>query len=203
MFSTRGDIPWNYPPNWHLDRPFCGGTLISDRHVLTAAHCMGGNFEVMVGEHHVTSTDDGTRHKVCSVVSHPKYNGGVSQSYDFAIVTLKEPVQLGARAVPACLPESAEFGGSFLDDKTMTVSGWGALGSGGGSPTELHSVDVPGISNEQCANMYHHSKWTNARAPRPTPFNIRKYKITEDMMCAGHANGGIDSCQGDSGGKKI
>ena len=64
----------------------------------------------------------------------------------------------------------------------MTVSGWGTLSSGGSQPTVLHSVDVPGITNAQCGQAYS--------------------GIRNAMLCAGDvANGGIDSCQGDSGGK--
>merc|ERR1712001_703977 len=85
------------------ERTWCGGTLIGPRHVLTAAHCMGGNFEVVVGEHEITSDEDGTRHEVCKVLSHPRYE--TDDHYDYAVVVLKEPVQLGPRAVPACLPD--------------------------------------------------------------------------------------------------
>ena len=169
--------------------PFCGGTIIDARHILTASHCINSNptyntFNVIVGEHDIFSSVDGTRHEICRAVQHPSYNSPTQLNNDFAIVHLTKPIDLGTRAHPACLPTSA-LGGNFLAGKTMTVSGWGTLSSGGSQPTVLHSVNVPGITNDLCKTRYGSSR------------------ITNQMLCAGDvANGGIDSCQGDSGGKK-
>merc|ERR1712038_176629 len=55
----------------------------------------------------------------------------------------------------------------------MGVSGWGALSEGGGSPSVLHKVDVPGMTNFRCNSYYS--------------------GITSSMLCAGQASGGIDS----------
>ena len=142
------------------------------------------NFDVIVGEHDITNSSDGTRHQQCRGMNHPNYGDLSQNSNDFAIVHLRQSVQIGTRAAPACLP-TASLGGDFLDGETMTVSGWGRNSSGGSSPQVLHSVDVPGITNSECSNSY--------------PFET----ITSSMLCAGNViNGGIDSCQGDSGGKK-
>ena len=176
-------IPYSIP--WQValvspgsNDPGCGGTLISDRHVLTAAHCTGRKFDVIVGEHRTTSSEDGTRHSVCRVDDHPSY---YFPEYDFSILHLDTPVLIGQRAVPACLPPSS-FGGDFLVGKNMTVSGWGDLTEGGVSPSVLHSINVLGISDEQCERMIG--------------------GITKDMLCAGGV-GGQDSCQKDSGGKSF
>ena len=155
--------------------------LITERHVLTAAHCTSGTIDVMVGEHRITSGSDGTRHTTCRYVDHPSYNRPSRLNNDFAILHLNTPVQLGARAIPVCLPQTS-MNDAFLGGKTLTVSGWGALAEGSGSPTVLHAVDVPGMTNSRCNQDY-------------------PGDITSAMLCAGQPSGGIDSCQGDSGGE--
>ena len=169
--------------------------MIGPNHVLTAAHCFVDDeyspvyeYDVIVGEHDVTSTEDGARHKVCGRTIHPKYiptGTNYDYDYDFAIIRLQEPVSFGVRAVPACLPNS-DFEGTFLDDKTMRVSGWGTFSEGADGPNRLHSVDLPGITNADCT--------TKLQNHDPTDV------ITDAMLCTGSDPGGVSPCYGDSGG---
>jgi len=165
-------------------RTFCGGTLICPNVVLTAAHCEASSFdEVIVGEHELNNPK-GTRHRIQRVTNHPNYNKR-NLNYDFAIIQLKDPVRLGANAVPACLADSS-MDEKFLIKKQAVVSGWGTLPSGN-QAIVLNSVSVPIISNKKCRKLY---------APYYGPKGI-----ISAMLCAGNVkNGGIDACSGDSGG---
>ena len=173
--ATPYSIPWQV-----YFEVGCGGTIISPRHVVTAEHCgIYPGDDAIVAEHDIENSTDGTRHKICDKVDHPRY--------DIAIVHLEEPVQMGPRAVHACLP-TLKYAGDFLADKLMTVSGWGNTNyTHTNYPDKLQVVNVTGVTLDTCREKYED----------PTGDYV-----TAGDMCAGDIiDGGEDSCQGDSGGR--
>merc|ERR1712130_862848 len=160
--------------------PWCGGTLISSTHVLTAAHCTAGSaassIRVILGEHNIADSNF-NRVDVAEIINHPDYNSQTTDN-DYAILRLANPVTFTNEVSPACLPAdlSATFAGVLA-----TVTGWGTLSSGGNQPTVLQEVDVTVTTNAVCNNAYG--------------------SITANMICA--ADSGKVPCQGDSGGPMI
>ncbi|XP_074613343.1 MAM and LDL-receptor class A domain-containing protein 1-like isoform X4 [Acropora palmata] len=165
---------------------FCGGTLVSNRVVITAAHCVprgAASFKIRLGAHYRTSSSTGYEQDfdVDKLIVHPSYGSPLRYSHDIAIAKLSRSALLNKRVHPACLPFAVPPPASGT---SCWITGWGTLSSGGSQPNQLMQVSVPVVSRQQCDGAY----------PR---------KIHDSMICAGFAKGGKDTCQGDSGGPMV
>ncbi|SDD90078.1 serine protease [Glycomyces harbinensis] len=177
--AEEGQFPWlvglgSPGEGTPWERQFCGGSVIAEDVVLTAAHCVedatAEDLVIFSGSVDLES-DAIVETAVADLHVAEDYNDPVAFANDWALLKLAEPVDVEPIALGA---ESAE-----LD--VLEVAGWGDTGEE--YPVVAEWVEVPFVSDADCEAAY--------------PDEVD----AASMLCAGDlANGGVDSCQGDSGG---
>ena len=142
----------------------CGGALVSDRHVVTAAHCSSrtkpADLKVAIGFTSLAVSNKATSFvmDVATIKQHPDYDV-YTLANDIAVLELQRPVNLTAypNIKPICLPAS----GATYTGFSATVSGWGTLEAGGipggalqtaAWPVHLQKVQVEVFADGDCGN---------------------------------------------------
>ncbi|XP_047657794.1 trypsin-2-like [Tachysurus fulvidraco] len=169
--------PWQVSLN--VGYHFCGGSLINQNWVVSAAHCYQSRLEVRLGEHNI-KVKEGSEQFISSakVIRNPNYDSWNIDN-DIMLIKLSQPATLNSYVQPVALPKSCPPAGTWC-----TVSGWGNTMSSTADSNKLQCLEVPIISDKDCNNSY-------------------PGMITDSMFCAGYLEGGKDSCQGDSGGPVV
>ncbi|KAM6897139.1 chymotrypsin-like protease CTRL-1 [Xenentodon cancila] len=184
--ARAGSWPWQVSIHYSVLGHICGGTLISNQWVLTAAHCIVTNnlkiWKLYFGRHTQAGPNlNEVSRNVVQVIIHPKYNDTLFNN-DIALMKLDAPVTYNNYIRPICLASSSS---QFHNGTSCWATGWGDIRKGESLPINypLQEVKIPIIGKKQCTCNY---------------IPAKEATITSNMVCAGQENKGI--CQGDSGG---
>ena len=159
---------------WQVDVDMvCGGSIISEWHILTAAHCIKDT-DVPVFIHAGSSIKPGgIRRRVAKVIVHERYGKEIDdKSDDIAILVLENPLKFSKFVAPISLPPK---GHKISPGTKLYVTGWGDTKFDGLSPFRLHGTFVKVVPQEYCRKMY-------------------QFNIIDSMICAGNLEDGKDTC---------
>lgn len=189
--ATEGDWSWSVSLTVG-GQHFCGGVLIDDQHVLTAAHCFAGNqspprgTKVTVGVHNIAKKESwSVTRDIAKTFVHQNFSMASTVVDDIALIRLASPVTLDQKyIVPACLDESATLDPTGQE---TWLTGWGSQYFGGQATTLKYQLSNIIFPQGQCQAFYDY---------------LFDPKI---QICGGDAQQqeGNGACQGDSGGPLV
>jgi len=184
--ATMGQFPYQVLiySSKNSDKYMCGGAIISERHILTAAHCVSGvsNIEVLAGNIDRNPKKIWIHASVSDVSVHEEYLQEDSKGpyNDIAVITLQEALHLDGRATGSLNLRDTESPSGEL----CKVSGWGATKEDGFDSSILRYVQVSIVDRETCSGQ------------------LGK-ELGLGEICAGSSSVEKDSCSGDSGGPLV
>jgi len=191
--SQSGSWPWQVglliaPVGSNTISFFCGGSVISEGWILSAAHCLDdssthNDILVRVGTHSWNS-NDGQSFRVDTVIVHPLYTSSANGiHYDVALIKIQGKISWTDNVRPVCLPTP----GTYISNGTVCIAtGWGSLYNDQSVlPDNLMQVRLPIVTRTECRYAY-------------------GSQIDDKKVCIGDKiQGGIDTCSGDSGGPLV
>lgn len=158
----------------------CGGSILTERKIITAAHCSRGTLlqyvAVRVGS--TFRTSGGILFTVNRIIEHESYNVPTYLHNDVALMFLTSALTFGSTVQPIRLPEMDEI---IPSGTLATVSGWGTTEYEGSAADILQVVTVPIVDLDRCTQAY-----------------VDINPVTDGMLCSGARD--LGPCNGDSGG---
>jgi len=187
--ATAHNWPWQASlrsSGWFGSSHICGATIINERYLITAAHCVDGattrSLTIVVGDHHKGNTQASeVTHTLQRIRMHQQYDGNSLSTeglpHDIALLEVQTPMQFNQYVQPACLPGEEDL--DLVGNNDCWITGWG-LTQGSQDENVLQELNIEVRTNRDCENI-----WGQGM-------------IRNSQVCLGHGQTG--ACNGDSGG---
>lgn len=187
--AIHGSAPWMARLYDRHDREhFCGGSIVNNFWVITAAHCItekgigADNLMIRLGDYDTRLTDESeVLLGVDEIITPDGFDEGTFDE-DIALIKLITPVYVFTDYIrPICVPNITVARRSYKIGNKGKITGWGRVAELGPLPRYLTEVSLPLVGKRRCRAS------TN-------------YTVTTNMFCAGYPRESGDACRGDSGG---
>ncbi|XP_047516153.1 chymotrypsin-2-like [Pieris napi] len=189
--APEGLVPHQVALKTKSNWTFCGAAVISDRWILTAAHCVKSRqpseFTAVVGT--LSRTRGGTSYEISKVIAHKEHNKPNKFDNDIAVISTKEAIEFNKKVQPLPLPTKDITAGL-----SCIVSGWGQLSAGWSSPDKLQYLYVNTLTSDQCNKKLNKKDGVIIGSSQMCTLNVR-----EEGICQGDSGGSL-VCNGTSAG---